>query len=278
MTITANFKCLPLFVASIFSFFPCYGGIQERLSAIKIHEMTFFNEIGYSQCDSVGAGGLDRGELSIIQNLIRKNDTIFDAGANLGEWSCSVLRHVPSAVMHAFEPIPEVCHILKHKLSSYSNVHVHQLALFSSNGELEFTYYPDISNLSTIYERKSVTERLRLNPKFINVKTTRLDDFCRAYRIPHIDFLKIDTEGSELDILLGALGLLTDQSIDFIQFEYGGTYIDAKTTLKSVYDLLSSSNYSLYKISHFGLIEVSEWDERLENFEYANFLAVKKDL
>ena len=48
-----------------------------------------------------------------------------------------------------------------------------------------------------------------------------LDLFCEREAIPNIDFLKIDTEGNELDVLEGAKKLLSGGKIKIIQFEFG---------------------------------------------------------
>ena len=87
--------------------------------------------------------------------------------------------------------------------------------------------------------------------------------------------MKIDTEGNELYVLLGAEKLLQKQAIDIIQFEYGGCYLDSKTTLHQVYRYLRSKGYTIYRIASDGLIEIPIWHKKLENFAYSNYLAVK---
>ena len=62
-----------------------------------------------------------------------------------------------------------------------------------------------------------------------------LDDYCKEYGIEFIDFLKIDTEGSELPILRG--GTLILPKIKYIQFEYGGCWKDAGYTLGQLYSI-----------------------------------------
>jgi hypothetical protein len=47
------------------------------------------------------------------------------------------------------------------------------------------------------------------------------DEFCRQAGIKHIDFLKIDTEGHEVDVISGFLQMLKKRKISFIQLEVG---------------------------------------------------------
>jgi hypothetical protein len=66
--------------------------------------------------------------------------------------------------------------------------------------------------------------------------------------------------------------MLNKGNIKTIQFEYGGCNIDSKTTLKQIYNLLTQCNYSFYCIVPQGLIKISKWNEKLENFQYSNYL------
>lgn len=91
--------------------------------------------------------------------------------------------------------------------------------------------------------------------------------------IPRIDFLKIDVEGNELEVLKGSEKMLLDNSIHIIQLEYGGTYIDANIFLKNVFEYLEKFELSLYKIL-FGKIELVNYHKDLENFQYCNYLII----
>ena|SRR5438067_617319 len=54
-----------------------------------------------------------------------------------------------------------------------------------------------------------------------DVPITTLDAFCTEQSIPHINFLKIDTEGTDLRVLQGARDLLSRQAIDLVEVEAG---------------------------------------------------------
>ena len=105
------------------------------------------------------------------------------------------------------------------------------------------------------------------------VDMMRLDDFCLENNVKNIDFLKIDVEGNELKVLDGAKGMLSNDKISVIQFEYGGTYIDAEILLKDVFDFFSELPYTIYKILPDRLLQTS-YSQQLENFQYANYLAI----
>lgn len=129
------------------------------------------------------------------------------------------------------------------------------------------------TELSSFYRRESVEKSCNIVPHMLKVKTYDLDSFCQEYHISTIDFLKIDTEGSELDILKGAQQLLAAHKIKYIQFEYGGTYVDAKTTLKEVFTCLKSNNYLVFRIVPNVLIKINNWRDSLETYNYSNYFA-----
>lgn len=82
-------------------------------------------------------------------------------------------------------------------------------------------------------------------------------------------------EGSELDVLRGAAGMLGGDRIQRIQFEYGGTYIDARILLKDIFDLLVPLGFKIHKIYPKALRPVERYDQRLETFQYQNLVALK---
>ena len=62
-----------------------------------------------------------------------------------------------------------------------------------------------------------------------------------------------------------------------VQFEYGGTYIDSRILLKDFYDFFARMNYSFFPLYPYSVRPVLCYDQRLENFQYKNFLIVNKN-
>lgn len=212
------------------------------------------------------------GEYLVTQHLINDGDLVFDVGANVGDWSKEVLAHHQNIHIEAFEPVPPVCNQVRKNLAGLP-VTIHQLALFSSETTKTFVFYPTESQLSGFNDRPVIAN---FPHEQIVVPTTTLDAFCKKNNIFHINFLKIDTEGGEVDIFRGASDLLSNQAIDAIQFEYGGCYTDAKTTLKEAYTTLHAHGYEIFRITQDKLIHIAQWHDTLENYQYSNYLALNK--
>lgn len=241
---------------------------HDRLETISVFQNSrTFTHIGYGNCD-----GNTNGEKNLIQNVLRTGDIVFDVGADIGDWSKYILATNKDVCLHVFEPIPASFKVLEKKLN-FHNVQLHNIALSQEAGTADFFVYLSPSKLtdwSSLYFRPVIGDYLT---KKIIVETQSLDRFCSVNDIRHIDLLKLDTEGAEWFIFLGAQELLNRQAITLIQFEYGGCNIDSRTTLHQMYELLTSKGYSIYRIIPDGLVEIRTWDPALENFQYSNYLA-----
>jgi len=98
----------------------------------------------------------------------------------------------------------------------------------------------------------------------------RLDNLLEE----HIDLLKIDTEGYELEVLKGSTHLLEEKNIDFIQLEYGGTYQDGGIKLNDVIEFLKKYNYKIYNYTE----EFKEIKNYNDDYKFNNFYATYKTL
>lgn len=219
------------------------------------------------------------GELDLMQKLVHPGNTIFDVGANVGEWSLHALELGIPIHLYAFEPLPLIFTDLQQRLSNYSSAQAVNLALSNNIGRVNFYYYDEtyeFSGLSSFYVREVLKEDHQ-PPKIIEVEQDTLTHFCLSHNIDRIDFLKIDAEGAEWVILQGATNLIEQNKIKAIQFEYGGCYVDAKTRLEDIFNFLSQQEYLVFRIIPDGLIQITEWKPYLENFIISNYVAIKKE-
>jgi len=216
------------------------------------------------------------GEEVLMHEFFKPNDIIFDVGGHYGEWSLYALKAEPTIQITAFEPVPFSYDICRANLSQYNNVEIFNIALSNKIGNSDFQYYYNADGLSGFYYRE-VLRGDHENPIVLSVAHETLENFCAAHEINHIDFMKIDTEGAEWEILNGAKSLIKNHQIRAIQFEYGGCYIDAKTTLEQTMRLLTESNYLIFRIIPTGLVHISRWEPQLENYDLCNYFAICKE-
>jgi FkbM family methyltransferase len=223
---------------------------------------------------------LQPGELEIIEKFIATGQVIVDAGANKGSWSKAVLSRFADVQIHLFEPVPQVYQKLLQNLANEiksGQLYLHNSALANQEVYKDFYYYENVSEFSTFHRRIETEKQYNLAPpKVFSTFATTLDMYTQRMGIKHIHFLKVDTEGSELDVLKGARRLLEKGKIDHLQFEYGETYLDSGITLEEVFNFLAQFSYTLFKITADSLVHLREFDPNLEDYQYSNFLAVNK--
>jgi FkbM family methyltransferase len=140
----------------------------------------------------------------------RPGGICIDAGAHDGNFSELLLGCLPSPRIHAFEPAPEPFQRLRVRLASSPEVHLVPAGLSNRPGQLTFN----------IFENQALNSFLPLAPGAgdtfgasarvaqMQVPVLRLDDYAMEKGLDDIALLKIDTQGFELRVLLGAERLL----------------------------------------------------------------------
>jgi FkbM family methyltransferase len=167
---------------------------------------------------------------------VADGDCVFDVGANIGLFSLYVHRRCEGASVYAFEPIRPNFETLRTNLSLYGvRAKLFQCGLGDSPGDAEFTFYPQAAGLSgriaSVEEDKSATRAIVLDwlghaapgaqesilprqqldealNEYLRAETytcpmKTLSEVIREEGVGRIDLLKIDVEGSELDVLRG---------------------------------------------------------------------------
>lgn len=175
-----------------------------------------------------------------VAHLIASGDTVFDVGGGVGVTAQYFAER--ARVVHVFEPTPASVRLIEQglKLRGLSNVQVHAVAASDRAGTAEF-------NLLAVATHNSLG-RVDTSPflKTIAVPTIRLDDFAAERGISRIDFMKIDVEGFEHEVLMGAEGLLASGRVRRIFFEVNRRLLASiGRTAAPVHDILVRNGYAL---------------------------------
>ena len=196
---------------------------------------------------------------------------VFDIGANVGEWTDSLLKIARSreVIVHAFEPCSETFKMLSKRASHWKGVYLVEKACSDHAGKGRLSVESAGSGCN------SLAAQLWDNGE--DVELTTVDCYCRQQSIPHINFLKIDAEGHDFNVLLGAESMLQGRHVDVIQFEYNHRWILGRKLLKDAFDYVQPFGYQLGKLSRNGVQFYSKWHWELETYRESNYLACLHD-
>lgn len=222
----------------------------------------------YENCNGEFA---NNGEEMVVRSLAGAPlTTVFDVGANFGDWSLMAHHHLPAARIYAFELSPPTFEQLRQNTRNCPAIHAFNFGLSDRDGETIFYHYPDKPGETSLILHPFQTGGFELKGRL------HLGDaFCAEQGIQNIDLLKIDVEGVESSVLRGFDKMLAGGRISAIQFEYEKLNVINKFLLKDFYDLLGGHGYTLGKIFP-AYIDFRDYDFEHELLWGSNYLAVLK--
>jgi FkbM family methyltransferase len=220
-------------LASIFRLYPFYSGtasipnhpLFKKISGPSDREgwtSTPGGQIYASLGDFIGRAAFFSGDLDpkltwIVKKLVKPGDIVFDVGANLGIFTLLFSQLIGTAGrVHAFEPNPTVMGYLRAAISrkSAGNVTLNQTALGQQTGIITLKVPDENQGGGSIIKWRDAADI-----PGVDVPLTRLDDYVAKNGVTKIDFLKVDTEGAELEVLRGGMATLENIRPRIIVFE-----------------------------------------------------------
>jgi FkbM family methyltransferase len=195
-------------------------------------------------------------------DIKEKINVIFDVGSR----SDSEFVNFHGEV-HYFDPVNEFIVDLKNKKN------LNKIAYFNNFGlgdeDKTSYYYP---KYQSFYDRiNSCHFSDDSNKILLDIKKGY--DYVINNNIQNIDFLKIDTEGYELNVLKGFGDFL--KNIKIIQFEYGGTFLDNNIKLIEVKEYLEQHGF--YKFSYLTNDGPKIITEFYDHYQYCNIVCINKN-
>jgi FkbM family methyltransferase len=196
---------------------------------------------------------VERAERIFYLQYLRDGMTVFDVGANVGELTLLFSRFVgaPGSV-HAFEPsgrgferLEAVC-----RAASLRNVRLNRLALAEEEGPVSLHVYDDdYLSWSTRAVRPLEDYGIDVKPLAVEeVPATTLDLYCERNDITGIDLLKVDVEGAEFQVLVGAGRMLVERRVRCVTFEFGQTTFDMGNSPERIAAYLRTAGYELRNV------------------------------
>lgn len=134
------------------------------------------------------------------------DDIVLDVGANVGEFSLSVITEARLVIAIEADEVAYRC--LEKNLSGFSNALAIQSLVSDEPGDVVFYSSPAGADSSLIEPFTTYTQMIR--------RATTIDDLCRHGGWPTIDVVKCDAEGAEPEVLKGAMDTLRSARVALI--------------------------------------------------------------
>lgn len=241
---------------------------------------------------NIGAAGLGHGQpfgpkaveeaaLRQVFGPLQGGDvTVFDVGANRGDYTALVLRNTRAGhrSIHAFEPDPAVAAQLRARFPDEPGLVVEPIALSDRPGSAPF-YQNRRDTVSSLHD---ASDRPRTHGDqglkgVIEVPLDTVDAYCAARNIGRIDLLKVDAEGHDHRVLQGAARMIREGRVGAIQFEFSEMNITSGATFMMFWERLSPG-FTLYRMCRDGLHPVPRYHALLLELYYVvNFFAIAKE-
>jgi FkbM family methyltransferase len=201
------------------------------------------------------------GEENFFIKIKDKINIIFDVGCRSDSNFIDFIGEV-----HYFDPVNEFIEELKKKENINKKSYFNNFGLGKENNQIY--YYP---RYQSFYNRiNSCHINDDSNKILLHIKKGK--DYIIDNNIKDIDFLKIDTEGYELNVLQGFEDFL--ENIKFIQFEYGGTFLDNNIKLIDVINYLEKKGF--HKFSYLTRYDTEIITNFNDHYQYCNIVCINK--
>jgi FkbM family methyltransferase len=195
-----------------------------------------------------------------------------DVGANVGHWTEYFLRN-SSARGILFEPSEHCAALLKEKFESRP-ITLRNVAVGDTNGSISFVEEGEFGESSAVAETYLPSERPgKTVVKQVPIVT--LDQELMTLDCD-VDFLKIDAEGYDLNVLKGSELVLRKGRVRFVQFEYNSNWLGTGASLRSAKSFLEALGFEVLLIRSTGLhhLDYGLWGDY---YRYSNFFACRPE-
>jgi len=205
-------------------------------------------------------------KFEFLVKILGNTTNIVEIGAHYGEDSVRFNHFFPDANIYCFEPDPRNIEIFKKTCQNIDKITLIEKAVSNTdNTELSF-YQIYIQNSENVLQDKykyiglddyktlklsgsgasslkqPSRNDLNIHNKIV-VNTIRLDTWVKENNINIIDFIWIDVQGAEKEVIEGCKNILN--KIKFIQLEYGETSYEGGLSKKATYDMMINNNFEL---------------------------------
>lgn len=199
----------------------------------------------------------DKDNFTAIEKLVKKGDICFDIGANIGIYSVILSKISGEATnVHSFEPVNHIRQRLEAncKLNGFQSININNIALGAARSTAEMFQIKKgmyRGGTSTFIENDNVDSLGKDKFDVCTVDIIQLDEYVKEKKLSKIDFLKIDVESFEWQVLQGGRKTVSDFS-PTILMEYDPVRHGEKNDSNQFKEFFEEYDYQVYEFKAFG--------------------------
>ena len=244
-----------------------FGSISESVAKIGLRGL------GINIDHGIETGGEDR----LLRRLFEKTKGMacFDVGGNVGDYTVALLEKGASRVA-VFEPAREPFGRLRARFFNEPRVSAFQMALGEKEGVVDF--YEAVKESDSVLATRDASIAPESMDRFVkhSVQITTVDAISRELGwLPQ--FIKIDVEGFELEVLSGARDLIASGELVYVQFEFGPHHLKRRQNINDFMAVLS--DFDFYRLATHSLRPLADGSHYLHNiYAYSNIICVRRGI
>lgn len=251
-----------------------YGFVFGWPFLARFHKMLMnlsAHGLGYDNALRLGWTGEERFIRKALGGANADIGVCVDVGANKGAYTELLLKHIPGVTVYALEPMPDSYLALSERFKDTERVVPLCLAL------------ADYEGTGQMYAGSATAETASLDSRVLAsssveaaVTVTTLDAFVEAQSLSRVDFIKIDTEGYEREVLAGGVRSIARLRPRFVQFEFNILHLRRGYALPEITRFLPE--YIFYRLLPHGWIRIDPTRFADNLFMFSNVIAVRNDV
>lgn len=197
----------------------------------------------------------------VFMQKIKPGMTVLDIGANCGYYTLLACRQLDGkGKVYAFEANPFLCEIISESLfiNGYNAIcEVMNIAAYKDSAELQFDIYNRLMGGGRIHDRQKIVKRgkgVLSDLSTIYIQANSIDNIFPTGS--QIDFIKMDAEGAEFDIVSGMMRILQENKHIQLIVEYNPSHLNRnQKNSDDFFYMFSNIGFKIYKINHESLLQ-----------------------
>ncbi len=250
--------------------------IKQNKFIYRLNDELFINVYEDSLLCKLIVEGFEEAEISFLRRFLRPSDIFIDIGSNIGLFSIHAANIVgEKGSVFAYEPTPKTfTRLIENiQLNNLENIKAFNIGISDSKGTLCLK----VSSSGFDAWNTFVGQEDFKFSRQVDVPVETLDDIYQytfSENKSSIALIKIDVEGWERHVLIGAQSILKKQDAPVLMVEFTETnLLAAGTNCYEIYDLVASYGYKWYTYDFKE--NILSFDPKRIHYPYNNLFAIK---